>query len=110
MKSEKAIKALQSVVDALDEIDHSSKQLAEQLSYHDKRKEDILHRIEQMNFNAADGYKVAKELKGALAERRAVKNEMATLCCFKDSLGSQGLSKKKLTDTISRMKKAGWNR
>lgn len=45
----------------------------------DLKQQDILHKIENSNFNAAQGYNLAKELKEVREIRRQYKNEMAVV-------------------------------
>lgn len=52
------------------------KQLRKQLSKFDIIQQDILHEIETGNFNAAQGYMMAKSLQNIRKERRKVKVEM----------------------------------
>ena len=53
--------------------------LSKKLSEADKLVSDIYHQIEYENFNACDGYKLAKKMQIALRERRGIKNEMAII-------------------------------
>ena len=45
----------------------------------DLKQQDILHKIENSNFNASQGYNLAKELKEVRELRRQYKNEMAVV-------------------------------
>ena len=47
--------------------------------------QDLLHIIENSNFNVAQGYKLAKRIKDAREERRIIKNEFYTLDNLKRS-------------------------
>ena len=46
---------------------------------------DVLHIIENENFNAVQGYKLAKMIKDARMERRDLKNEVQPLVTLKNS-------------------------
>lgn len=43
------------------------------------KQQDLLHKIENSSFNAAQGYKLAMELKQVREQRRDYKNEMAVI-------------------------------
>jgi dsDNA-specific endonuclease/ATPase MutS2 len=43
------------------------------------KQQDLLHKIENSSFNAAQGYKLAMELKQVREQRRDCKNEMAVI-------------------------------
>ncbi|MEY8356817.1 hypothetical protein AALB39_26185 [Lachnospiraceae bacterium 54-53] len=43
------------------------------------KQQDLLHKIESSSFNAAQGYKLAKELKELREKRREVKNDFAII-------------------------------
>ena len=45
----------------------------------DLKQQDLLHKIESSSFNAAQGYKLAKELKELREKRREVKNDFAII-------------------------------
>lgn len=72
-------------------IENDWKFLNSELSRLDKMQDDLLHQIEFQNFNAAQGYKLAKVLKTVRNQRRIVKNEIEifhslrniTRTCFK---------------------------
>lgn len=55
------------------------KMIDKQLSLCDLEVSDLLHAIEYSNFHASDGYKLAKDLKITLLQRRKLKDERATL-------------------------------
>jgi len=62
-----------------------------------------------MNFNAAQGYAIAKEIQQIRAERRGVKNQIATFCSFRDTFykSHRGIGIK-LYQTAKKMKVSGW--
>jgi len=45
----------------------------------DLKQQDILHKMENINFNAAQGYNLAKEMKEVRERRREFKNEFAVV-------------------------------
>lgn len=45
----------------------------------DLKQQDLLHKIESSNFNAAQGYQLAKELKELREKRREVKNDFTII-------------------------------
>ena len=53
--------------------------LSKKMSEADKNVSNVYHQIEYQNFNACEGYKLAKKMQIALRERRSVKNEMAVI-------------------------------
>ncbi|MCK9310339.1 MAG: hypothetical protein M0P99_08710 [Candidatus Cloacimonetes bacterium] len=53
--------------------------LSNRLSQIDIEEQKVLHKIEESNFNAYQGYLFAKELKEVRAERRRIKNEVLPL-------------------------------
>ena len=53
--------------------------LSKKISQADKLISDIYHQIEYENFNACEGYKLAKKMQVALRARRGIKNEMAII-------------------------------
>lgn len=55
------------------------KELGEDLNNINNRLCDLEHKIENDNFNACEGYKLAKQLKEIRQERRKIKNEIAQL-------------------------------
>lgn len=58
---------------------------------------DILHIIENENFNAAEGYKLAKMIKDARNERRDVKNEIEPLVTLKKNFVEKNIKELKNT-------------
>ena len=53
--------------------------------------QDMLHAIENTNFNACDGYKLAKQLRENRLFRRQVKNELDTLLRLKANIVDQNI-------------------
>jgi hypothetical protein len=62
-----------------DEIEIEMKQIAKDLSKYDLMEQDVLHMIENENFNAAEGYCMAKKLQEIRINRRETKNELAPM-------------------------------
>jgi hypothetical protein len=60
---------------------------------------DHYHKIENMNFNACEGYYLTKQLQEILRKRRIVKDEMSRLFTL-----SQTLNTKKLNNSINTCK------
>jgi hypothetical protein len=56
-----------------------------ELSRLDRMQSDLLHKIEMDNFNAAEGYALAKSIKTIREKRRNVKNEFERLQSIRDS-------------------------
>lgn len=69
-KTKEYINELQTIIANVDE---QFKLLSEALSNYDKKQQDYLHKIERNNFNACEGYKLAKELHNLRVERRNIK-------------------------------------
>lgn len=60
--------------------------LHEEQSKGDKEVSDLYHRIEFENFNAKDGYCLAKALKVALVYRRTIKENLSVVQSMTDGL------------------------
>lgn len=58
------------------EIKTSCERLSSLQSTYDRKVSDIYHRIESQEFGIPDGYKLARELKHVLQERRIIKDEL----------------------------------
>jgi len=74
-----ASKYINNLEEALKGIQDGVKELSEKLSYYDKEKNRIYHKIEVSNYNAAEGFYAYKELQRVLQERRIIKDELAKL-------------------------------
>jgi hypothetical protein len=59
--------------------------------------QDVMHIIENENFNASEGYKLSKMIKDARIQRRDLKNEIETLNILKKTYIQ--MSKKQLSKT-----------
>lgn len=80
--------------------------LNEQLSIKDQEISDIRHVIELGNFNASQGYKLAKDMQEALQERRRIKTQLDAV----DMLNSADFSKvqstrDKLRDDVEKLQR-----
>jgi len=65
--------------------------LNNELSQADLKQQDILHKIENTNFNACDGYKLAKMIHDVRIKRREIKNELETLQLLKNNFIDKNL-------------------
>lgn len=87
----KAVNLIEIIVSSIKEVDIEFDRLIKEQSRLDLTQEDLLHLIENDNFNAAEGYFYAKRLKDVRMERRDVKNELEPLASLRDSLHNQKL-------------------
>lgn len=62
----------------------------------DQEISDILHCIEFSTFNAAEGYKLSRELQITLEKRREIKNELTSLCELKQTLNANDSIKERI--------------
>jgi hypothetical protein len=69
----------ENLLQLLDEIDKETQRLESQFSNMSNAQQDLLHIIELSNFNAAEGYSFAKQLKSIREERRTSKQELIRL-------------------------------
>jgi len=69
-----------------DNMQKEYKNLSTENSKTDLMMQDILHKIEFENFNACEGYKLAKQIKDVRAERRQYKNELEAMQSLMDSI------------------------
>lgn len=72
----------------------------------DKEVVDLYHEIELTNFNAYEGYRLAKELQTVLKERRECKNENRTLEILVDFLNKNPQLKNGLIQCSNRIKQS----
>ena len=71
----------------------------------DKEISDILHYIEFYNFNACDGYKLARELKTLRLKRRDIKNQLEAISiinCHTCNMMAEGRTNKALSGIESK--------
>lgn len=73
MQIEEIIKA----IDTLNRFEEEKDSLIEKQSYYDLAEQDILHKMEEKNLNAADGYKLYKKIP------KNFKNYFFKKICFK---------------------------
>ena len=81
MELKEVIKAINTISDFEDNKDS----LVEELSKSDTEISDLLHFLENENFNARDGYKVAKRIKEARQKRRKAKNGISLIQTFEQN-------------------------
>ena len=70
---------LNRITEVVNQADNEYKALAKQLSRLDLETQDVLHFIENENFNASQGFNLAKQLKEIRIKRRAVKQNLELL-------------------------------
>lgn len=68
------------------QVEKDFKELSKELSKYDLMEEDILHLIENNNFNVVNGYYYAKRLQEIRKVRREIKNELEAITMLKDNL------------------------
>ena len=69
-----------------------------------------MHRIESMNFNASQGYSIAKELKQIRTQRRGIKNQISAFTSFRDTFykHNRQLGVNLFTTTKKMKESGGW--
>ena len=72
-------------IDLCQEVTDEFNRVEKELSKMDLAEQDILHFIENENFNASQGFMYAKKLQEIRRDRRLVKKESATLKNLKDN-------------------------
>lgn len=75
----KAIEYTRQLLDIYDSIVTEYESLKQQHSEIEALQQDLLHEIENTNFNACEGYMLAKRIKDVRATRREIKNEVLTM-------------------------------
>lgn len=68
------------------QVEKDFKELSEEQKKYDLMEEDVLHMIENSNFNVVNGYYYAKRLQEIRRARREIKNEVEAMCMLKDNL------------------------
>lgn len=81
---EELIKTIKAFAEILNDIDNVWSELHEKLKQYELESNDLLHEIELTNFNACEGYILAKKLKEVRQRRREVKNKQEILQYVKD--------------------------
>ena len=82
----KAKEYIKQISNIYDNMQKEYKNLSTENSKTDLMMQDILHKIEFENFNACEGYKLAKQIKDVRAERRQYKNELEAMQSLMDSI------------------------
>lgn len=95
----KASKYLNELDNLVKSIDQDYELLSKKQSYYDSMVAEHYHKIENMNFNACEGYYLTKQLQEILRKRRIVKDELARLLTLK-----QTLNIRKVHNTINHSK------
>lgn len=88
----KAIEYTNQLIEIYDNIENDFNTLKQELSQVDLYQQDILHIIESTNFNASEGYKLAKMIKDAREKRRVIKNELEPMQSLKSSFIDKNIS------------------
>ena len=102
----KANEYINKVKSVIDDNTSEKEVLTRELSRLDLLQNDILHKIELTNFNAAEGYAFAQALKLTREKRRRVKNELEILTAVSNSVKSlYGNIVKKEADRIEKFQK-----
>lgn len=99
----KAIEYSNKVLKVYDEISKDFSILCDEQSKTDLMIQDILHTIENTNFNASEGYKYAKQLKDIRNGRRDIKNEHETLTILVQELKPVADKLRKINGTIAKL-------
>jgi chromosome segregation ATPase len=98
-------------LNALKEIEDDSSNLGKELSRLDVAEQDILHIIENLKFNASQGFVLAKKLKEIRESRREIKHRLeqakeirAVLDVYKDRLKDRGIKAIEKIDKLEEVK------
>lgn len=70
------VEKMQVALDALQEVFDDVKDLKNQSKINEEKTQDILHMIENVNFNACQGFSFSKRLQELRQERREIKNKV----------------------------------
>ena len=100
----KALEYIEKILATIKEIDEVYGSMTVELDYENRKEIDLMHIIENNNFNAAQGYKLAKMMKDSREHRRVLKNELEALLKVKLSFIDSDKSKIKLTDLKTRVR------
>lgn len=90
------------LVDTISAYENNEK-LIEELN---AKQQDLLHRLEWSNFNASEGFKLARELKDIRVERRRCYNENEVLKPLYDYLSGKGKMKEQLDKIVGECRQA----
>jgi len=91
----KASEILKNLISSYQEVNAEYNSLSKELSRCDLIEQDLLHLIENSNFNAAEGYFYAKKIKDTRIERRRIKLELTTI--------QKVVSNIKISETLSHL-------
>lgn len=83
----KTIEFIDQILQLCDDADKYFKENRAKLKTLEAMQQDVLHLIENDNFNACEGYLYAKKLQDIRKERRLVKNKIETILSFKPEMG-----------------------
>jgi len=83
---EKYTEAIESLGSVVQEVDKHLKNLDYKIEATDKESQDLLHLLEFENFNAAEGYYIAKQLQEARKKRRKYKDNKYLLSEIKKNM------------------------
>jgi len=103
----KAKKYTDQLIEIYDNINKDINHCNSEISRLDLISQDILHIIENGNFNVVQGYKLAMKIKETRVERREIKNEYFTLDNLKKSFCDKNFQL--LKETHERIKKQDYN-
>ncbi|MBD1379156.1 hypothetical protein [Metabacillus arenae] len=81
-----ASKHLKELKKNLENIQNLKEELSKKQSQYDQLLSEKYHELEVKNFNAAEGYYLAKGLQAIVQERRIIKNELAKLNSLSNTL------------------------
>ena len=99
------INACTAVLKSVDTIHQQWDEVTDEIIHADKICQDILHEIELSNFNACEGYQLAKRLKAARQVRRKAKDTKDMLTFFKQFCEQNKSVTTNLYQTCIRMRK-----
>ena len=98
----KALKYAENLINIFQEIENDIINLNQQYKETDLKQQDLLHMIEGDNFNASEGYCLAKTIKDTRINRRNYKNEIKTLIMLKTVVDKHINDFKCITGNIKR--------
>lgn len=84
----KAKNTIDQILQLCEEAEQFYKEQTKALNKLNQMQQDVLHMIENDNFNAAEGYCYAKRLKDIREERRLIKHEVETMLAIKPMIGN----------------------
>jgi hypothetical protein len=96
--------ALGSFLSAYDSLEDDWSAVFEGISQANKELEDMLHEIELTEFNACQGYFMARKVKEIRQRRRELKNDQELLKIFKDFLDQHTGLKIPMHETLQKMR------